>query len=120
MRSLNRAAIEFAFFLLASASIAAFAQDAFTITVRNDTTDNLLVTVYDQSTGPPQQVVSRRPLYGNASISVLVGEDESGRGHLSWSAMSLDSDMRMCGHNDNPNLKNGDTVQVYVDSDCDE
>jgi hypothetical protein len=120
MRSLNRAAIEFAFCLLALASVAAFAQDAFTITLQNDTSDNLLVTVYDQSTAPPQVVVSRRPLYGNASIAVLVGEDESGRGHLYWSAMSLDSDMRMCGHNDNPNLKNGDTVKVYVDSDCDE
>jgi hypothetical protein len=118
MRSFNKAAIAFAYFLFASASVAAFAQDAFTITVRNDTTDNLLVTVYDASAAPPQQVLSRRPLYGNASIAVIVGEDSSGRGHLYWSAMSLDSDMRMCGHNDNPNLQDGDTVKVYADSDC--
>jgi hypothetical protein len=120
MRSFNRAFIAFAFFLFVSASVAVFAQDAFMITVRNDTSDNLLVTVYDQSTTPPQPVISRRPLYGNASISVLVGEDASGRGHLYWSAMSLDADMRQCGHHDNPNLSDGDTVSVYADSDCDE
>lgn len=118
MRSFNRAPIAFAYFLFASASVTVFAQDAFKITVRNDTSDNLLVTVYDQSTAPPQLVLSRRPLYGNASISVLVGEDSSGRGHLYWSAMSLDSDMRMCGHNDTPNLNNDDTVSVYADGDC--
>jgi hypothetical protein len=118
MRSFSWTLIGFAYLLTASASPAAFAQDAFTITLRNDTTDNLLVTVYDQSAAPPQLVVSRRPLYGNASISVIVGEDESGRGHLYWSAMSLDSDMRMCGHNDSPNLSDGDTVKIYADSDC--
>jgi hypothetical protein len=120
MKSFNQASIAFAYFLLALASDAAFAQDAFMITLRNDTTDNLLVTVYDQSTSQSQLVISRRPLYGNASISVLVGEDGSGKGHLYWSAMSLDSDMRMCGHHDNPNLNDGDTVNVYADGDCNE
>jgi hypothetical protein len=120
MRSFNQAPIAFVYFLLASAGVAAFAQDAFMITVRNDTTDNLLVTVYDASTIPAQQVLSRRPLYGNASIAVIVGEDSSGKGHVYWSAMSLDSDMRMCGHSDNPNLRDGDTVSVYADSDCPE
>lgn len=120
MRSFNQALAAIASFLLVSASVAVFAQDAFMITVLNDTTDNLLVTVYDESTSPPQVVISRRPLYGNASISVLVGEDSSGRGHLYWSAISLDSDMRMCGHHDSPNLNDGDTVKVYVDSDCTE
>jgi hypothetical protein len=118
MRWFSRTLIGFSYFLTASASPAAFAQDAFMITLRNDTTDNLLVTVYDQSAASPQLVISRRPLYGNASISVLVGEDASGRGHLYWSAMSLDSDMRMCGHDDKPNLNDGDTVKVYADSDC--
>jgi|HubBroStandDraft_6_1064221.scaffolds.fasta_scaffold10756_4 hypothetical protein len=120
MRSFNRLPSALAYCLLASASVAAFAQDAFMITIRNDTSDNLLVTVYDQSTPPARVVISRRPLYGNASIAVLVGEDNSGKGHLYWSAMSLDSDMRMCGHNDNPNLNDGDTVKVYADSDCTE
>jgi hypothetical protein len=120
MQSFNRIAIEIAYVLVASAGLAVFAQDAFMITLRNDTTDNLLVTVYDESAAPPQQVLSRRPLYGNASIAVLVGEDSSGRGHVFWSAMSLDSDMRMCGHSDRPNLSDGDTVKVYADSDCTE
>jgi hypothetical protein len=120
MRSLNRIPFIFAYVLCGLASVAALAQDAFTITISNDTSDNLLVTVYDQSTNPPNLVISRRPLYGNASIAVLVGEDGSGRGHLYWSAMSLDSDMRMCGHSDKPNLNDGDTVRVYADSDCTE
>jgi hypothetical protein len=37
---------------------------------------------------------------------------------LSWTAITQDPDMRMCGHNDKPNLNDGDTVHVQADGDC--
>jgi hypothetical protein len=88
------------------------------ITIRNDTTDNLLVTVYDMGASPRQQVLSDRPLYGNASLTVSITQDASGKGHLWWRAMSLDRDMRQCGHDDTADLNDGDTVNVSAGDDC--
>jgi hypothetical protein len=39
-------------------------------------------------------------------------------GHLSWTAMTIDHDMRQCGHNDKAGLNDGDIVNVQADSDC--
>jgi hypothetical protein len=99
-------------------SLADLGGDGLLIIVNNDSSDNLLVTVYDQSTTPPQRVVSRTPIYGNTSISVSITRDSGGHGHLSWTAMTIDHDMRKCGHSDKTNLNDGDTVNVYADDDC--
>ena len=88
------------------------------ITIRNDTTENLLVTIYDMGTSPRQQVLSDRPLYGNASLTVSITQDASGKGHLWWRAMSLDRDMRQCGHDETSDLSDGDTVNVSASDDC--
>ncbi len=92
--------------------------DVLMITVNNDSSDNLLVTVYDQNTSPPQRVLSTTAIYSNASISVSISPDGTGMGHLSWTAMTMDRDMRRCGHGDKSNLNDGDTVNVHADSDC--
>jgi hypothetical protein len=90
------------------------------LTISNDTSNNLLVTIYDLGSSPRQQVLSNRPMYGNASITVSITQDDSGKGHLWWTAMSLDRDMRKCGHDDKADLNDGDTINVYADSDCGE
>jgi hypothetical protein len=97
---------------------AALSADGVMITINNDSSDNLFVTVYDRSLSPPQQVLSHTRLYGNASISVSITADKSGHGHLSWTAMTIDRDMRKCGHHEKSNLNDGDTVNVHADSDC--
>jgi hypothetical protein len=103
------------FLVLASQLV--FGQDGtLMITINNDTSDNLLVTAYDRST--TQQILAGRPIYGNASISVAIIADGSGRGRLSWTAMSIDRDMRMCGHGESSNLSDGDSVNVHADDDC--
>ncbi len=99
-------------------SSASGGDDVLTITINNNTSDNLLVTVYDQNMSPAQRVLSTTAIYGNASISVSISPDGSGRGHLSWTAMTIDHDMRQCGHNDKAGLNDGDTVNVRADSDC--
>lgn len=118
MRLFNWGIIALICLPLSLGSVAVFGQDSLMITISNDTSDNLLVTVYDSGTSPPQQILAGRPIYGNASIVVSISQDSSGKGHLYWSATNIDRDMRMCGHDDRPNLNDGDTVRVYADSDC--
>jgi hypothetical protein len=97
---------------------AALGADGLMITIRNDSTDNLFITVDDRSSSPPQQVLSRTALYGNASISVSIAADRSGHGHLSWTAITIDHDMRMCGRDEKSGLNDGDTVNVHADGEC--
>jgi hypothetical protein len=111
------AALAYLFFSSAGALVLG-QEGGVKITINNDTSDSLLVTVYDRGTTPRQQILSSRPIYGNASITVSITADDSGKGHLSWTAMSLERDMRMCGHNDSPDLSDGDTVTVHADGDC--
>jgi hypothetical protein len=104
--------------LLGLAGASAFGADGATITIVNDSTDSVFVTIYDLNTAPPQKVLSRASLYGSASITVVISTDDSGHGHLSWTAMTIDPDMRMCGQKDKPGLNDGDTVRVRADGDC--
>jgi hypothetical protein len=115
MRAFNRSTIVLACFFMGSAAVFG---DGLTITVRNDTSDNLIVTIYDRNTSPPQKVLSSQVVLGSAAIPVSITADSSGHGHLSWTAVTADPDMRMCGHKDKPNLNDGDTVHVQADGDC--
>jgi hypothetical protein len=118
MRLFNRLTIALAYLLFCMGGAAVYGGDALTITVMNDTTDSLIVTIYDRNTSPPQKVLSSEVVLGSASIPVSISADPSGQGHLSWTARTVDPDMRMCGHNDKPNLNDGDTVHVQADGDC--
>jgi hypothetical protein len=110
--------IIFALACLSLSIPAALGGDGLMITINNDGTDNLFVTVYDRSSSPPQKVLSHTALYGNASISVSISADRSGHGHLSWSAITTDHDMRRCGHKEKSGLNDGDTVNVHADHEC--
>jgi hypothetical protein len=96
----------------------ALAGDGVTVKVLNDTPDALTVTVYDRHARPPQAVVSGEVINGNSSISVSVSADAAGRGHLSWTATSVDRDRRRCGHKDKPGVNDGDTIRVHANRSC--
>ena len=100
------------------AGTAALAGDGLTITLNNNTTGNLLVTVYDLNSQPPQRVLAGEVINGFASIKISIAADDAGRGHLSWTATTVDRDMRRCGHHDKPKLNDGDTVHVYANGEC--
>jgi hypothetical protein len=117
MRSFQRLTLTLASSLFALAGVAAFGQGV-TVTVSNDSSDSIYVTAYDRNTNPAQMVLASRPIYGSSSVTVMISADASGQGHLSWTATTMDRDMHMCGHNDKPNLNDGDTVNVHADSDC--
>jgi hypothetical protein len=118
MRRSNWLPAAFAFVFLALSASTVFGDDGLMITLTNDTSDGILVTVYDRGAAPPQTVISDRAIYGNASIEVSIAADSRGRGHLSWTAISIDRDMRKCGHSDRADLNDGDTVNVHADGDC--
>jgi hypothetical protein len=121
VRAFNRGLAALLQLSLVVGSVAVFGQDTgggVMLTISNDTSDNLLVTIYDLGTSPRQLVLSDRPIYGNASITISITQGASGTGHLSWTAMSQDRDMRTCGHDDKAGLNDGDTVSVHAGDDC--
>lgn len=118
MRAFDRTISTLACLALSFGVPAALGADGLMITINNDSSDNLFVTVYDRSLSPPQRVLSHTALYGNASITVSIAANRSGHGHLSWTAMTIDHDMRKCGHNERSHLNDGDTVNVHADGNC--
>ena len=113
----NRSTMTLIPLILFMGSTAAFG-DGVTITINNNTTKDLLVTVYDLNTNPVQRVVANAIINGFASVPLTIAADGSGEGHLSWTATSGDRNMRTCGHHDRPHLNDSDTVHVYANSEC--
>jgi hypothetical protein len=118
MRTLGRMIFAPACLSVSLSSPCAFGADGLMITITNDSSDGLFITVYDRSSSPPQQVLSHTALYGNASLSVSIAADSSGHGHLSWTATTIDHVMRKCGRNQKSHLNDGDTVNVHANSAC--
>lgn len=111
-----RFAVACAVFLLGSTVV--LGDGGLMVTLFNDSPDNVFVTAYDQGAQPPQALMSNREIYGNASLTVSVTAGRQGRGHLSWTAVTADRDMRQCGQGDEHHLNDGDTVKVHADGDC--
>ena len=104
--------------LFITLSVSAVGGEGLSVSINNNTTDDLLVTVYDLNRNPAVRVMSEQMINGFASLSVIVVADDSGEGHLSWTATTVGRDMRMCGHDDSANLNDGDTVKVSADAEC--
>ena len=96
----------------------ATAGGSVTVHILNDTVDNLIVSLYDRNLGRKLPVLSGQVINGNASISISISANASGQGHLSWTATTVDSDMRRCDRHDNPGLNDGDTVRVHASARC--
>jgi hypothetical protein len=94
------------------------ADGTVTIHIANGSTDNLLVTLYDRNLRRRQKVLSGQVIYGNASISASISADASGRGHVYWTAITTDRDLRQCGQHDTPHVNDGETIHVSADGPC--
>ena len=117
MRALIRILFAYAASVLAGASV--FAGSGLTVSINNDSTDVILVSVYDLNANGSQRVLSNEVINGNASVAVSLAADDQGRGHVSWRARTSDDYMRMCGSGDSGHLNDGDTVTVHADTQCD-
>jgi hypothetical protein len=94
------------------------ADDTVSITIANDNTDDILVTVYDMNTSPHAKVLDGQRISGFASVPISVTAGAGGTGHVYWQATNLDPDTPQCGHRDKARLANGDSVHVSAHSQC--
>src|SRR6202453_1100075 len=94
------------------------ADDTVSITIANDTTDDILVTVYDMNTQPHGKVLDGQRISGFASVPISVAAGAGGTGHIYWRATTLDPDRPRCGHRDKAGLSNEGSVHVFAHSQC--
>jgi hypothetical protein len=96
----------------------AYAGDMVAITITNDNTDDVLVTVYDMNTQPPGKLLDGQLINGFASVPISVAAGAGGTGHVSWTATNTDPDNVQCGRKDKPGLTNNASVHVFAHSKC--
>ena len=118
MRADNRVSCGLALASMLIGGPCALAADTVAITIINDHTDDVLVTVYDMNTQPHSKLLDGQRINGFASVPMSVAADAAGTGHVSWSAVTADPDVRQCGHKDKAALANNDSVHVFAKSKC--
>jgi hypothetical protein len=96
----------------------AWAGDGVSVNITNDGTEDILVTVYDTSSGSNTPVLRNARINGFTSIPLSVSPDASGLANLSWTAVSADPNSRKCGHAQSTGLKDSASVNVHADSAC--
>jgi hypothetical protein len=96
----------------------AVAGDGVNFRITNDGIVDIFVTVYDMNTRPKSVVVDHQRINGFTSIPAAASADATGRANISWTAISVDSRERRCGHALKQGLDNDLSVNVHVDSDC--
>lgn len=115
MHAANRAALILA---MGWMSMAAHAADAMPITIINNGTDDILVTVYDMNTHPHGKLLDGQRINGFSSVPISVAAGAAGTGHVYWRATTADPNRRRCGRQDKAGLSNGDSVHVFAHSRC--
>ena len=116
--SLNRHSFFLTLAALSMACATAHAEDTVTISITNDDTDEILVTVYDMNTQPHGKVLDGQVISGFASVPISVAAGAGGTGHIYWRATTLDPDRPRCGHRDKAGLSNEGSVHVFAHSQC--
>ena len=88
------------------------------VTIANDGTEDVVVTVYDTSIQPHGVVLSRERINGFTKIPVSLAADENGRANLAWTAVTVDPRSNKCGHATRAGLTDSALVSVHADSAC--
>jgi hypothetical protein len=116
-RKLGLAVLASAIPLLLLGSVA-LGGEGIQVSIKNDGTDDILVTVYDTTVGPNAVVLSHARINGFTTIPLSVVPDATGRANLSWTAVTADANGRKCGHADHVGLRDAASVTVHADSTC--
>jgi hypothetical protein len=111
--------------LLLLSAAAAAGLNGVDVTIANDGTEDVVVTVYDTSTQPngrPNAVVfARERINGFTRIPVSLTADATGRANIAWTAVTADfadPRSRRCGHATQVGLSDSALVSVHADSEC--
>jgi hypothetical protein len=103
-------------FLVSAAAVGGL--NGVDVTITNDGTEDVVVTVYDTSTQPNSVVLSHERINGFTRIPVSLSPDDNGQGNLAWTAVSADSSERRCGHAATQGLSDAASVHVHTDTEC--
>ena len=104
--------------LLLLSTTAAGGLNGIDVTIANDGTEDVVVTVYDTSTQPNGVVLSHERINGFTKIPVSLAADETGRANLAWTAVTVDPRSRKCGHASTAGLTDSASVTVRADAAC--
>jgi hypothetical protein len=88
------------------------------VVITNDSTEDVMVTVYDTSTHPSSVLFASARINGFTKIPVALSPDETGRGNVAWTAVSVDPRSRKCGHASSTGLTDSQAVSVHADAEC--
>ena len=88
------------------------------VTITNDSTDDVMVTVYDTTIGPSSVVLSQQRLNGFTRVPVSLAPDETGRGNLSWTAVRAGPHVQKCGHATHEGLTDSASIAIHAETDC--
>jgi hypothetical protein len=88
------------------------------VTIANDGTEDVVVTVYDTSMQPNGVVLAHERINGFTRVPISVSADDSGRGNIAWTAVTADSNSRKCGHASSEGLTDSASIAVRADSTC--
>jgi hypothetical protein len=102
---------------LLSALGAAHADEMLPITIVNNNTNDVIVTVRDLNTLAHTKVLISQRINGFASIPVSITAGADGTGHLRWTATSAGDDPK-CGAKERPGLGSNASVHVYAKTTC--
>jgi hypothetical protein len=104
--------------LAAGLCVSAARADDVSLTITNNGTSDIVVTVYDLNARPNRPVLAGQRLSGFSSVLVSVAVDGTGRGHVSWTATSERSGTTLCGQDIRHDVAADDSVEVHADADC--
>jgi hypothetical protein len=117
MRNLSLPSLAGASALVLLSAVAA-GNDGVQVRITNESTQDVIVTVYDMSTRPERVLIENARISGFASMPLEAAGDGSGRATLSWTAVNADSEARRCGEGDGVRVTNAAAVEVSADSSC--
>lgn len=103
--------------LLLSASFSIALGATITVSINNEGTRDVFVTVQDMNTEPPETILNNRRINEHEKLDQLsITADGNSHGHLKWSATSTDHSH--CGSGDKDDLGNLDILSVSASSGC--
>jgi hypothetical protein len=96
----------------------ALASDGIAVKITNDTSADVVVTLIDMNAKPEQTLLSNETIYGFASRPVRIAPDDSGYGHIRWTATSGSASSRTCGHAERSALSADGVIHVSANTGC--
>src|SRR5271155_4624895 len=97
MSSMRKAVIILGLALILPAGFDAVADDPVTIRIYNDDAESIDLSVYDLNARPQDAAIVNQRVSGFAWIPILVTAGTVGKGHVKWTARTVDPSFHRCG-----------------------